>query len=73
MNKKQMIGEEQNSRHGSTQGLSNDNSNNEAAQPSQQEDGCSKTFGVPFSLSKLVSHLHEKHYNVDLPVHAVAH
>ena len=74
VNKKQMIEEGQNSRH---QGINNDNSKNEAAQPSQQEElcpihGCSKTFGIPFSLSKLVSHLHEKHYNVDLPVHAVA-
>jgi hypothetical protein len=46
-NKKQMIGEGQNSRHGMTQGINNDNSSNEAAQPSQEEElcpfhGCSK-------------------------------
>ena len=46
----------------------NNNSQSQEACPIQE---CNKAFGIPFLLSKLVSHLYEKHHNVELSAHAI--
>ena len=72
-----MIGEGQASRHqGMNDVKSGSSHKSDAAYISQGREtcpiqACSKAFGVPFSISKLVAHLHEKHHNVELPAVAV--